>query len=724
MTSNSQTHNVSDNPVSAQPDQRGLELSLGNIPVPQPLFRSKIGLPDPAGGIRIYVSSTSIDLLEHRRAVIEMLRKCGYSYLAQEEYVAEDRWPLEKCLDDVDQCNVYLGFFAWRYGFVPPGHQQAITEQEYRRARRNGATCLCFLLHEDFPWPKKHVDADQTSIEALRKDISQSALIGFFRNEDNLAVSVATALDKLSKDVAGRIAQSTVAPTWEGTLENCLPPALRGEFEGAVARARRHLLQPLPGRFTDHSIEQKRRLHVRLNTLLLPWALQERKTNEARTQVELFVLLTAIYVHDLGLWPAFDAERLPQLIEKCPSPRKALEAEGYPLPLAGVPCSRQVMRFLQQHHHLITEDVLTRPELGFLGDPVPNVGLRSPELKPLVANVCTLQNEWQLASNPLLKAPYENRFGEPLVDAGPIRVAMLAAFLRLALALDLDHKRLDIDRLCSPEFSDETRARYWKHHFVKTCRIEPGQQSGGVPVRLAFRLPEAYDDQRDWLEEALYSATADALRVEVRQMGDWLGPTGVWLRVEPRANCQFETDVTGQTRPMPENTLRVFRRIHPLPRMRLMQQELRQSLEDDVYSADRLVSDIPSLVLHDAITHYLTAVEHVFEEDGFRDRPYTALELDYSGSQREALDLLIEFVKRTESPVRPVVVVGDPGGGKTTLLRRFVLELTQRPDCEQFVPIFVEAKFFGDERWANAFLDRIAQANDARQAATFGGAVG
>jgi Domain of unknown function (DUF4062) len=37
-----------------------------------------------------------------------------------EDYVATDERPVEKCLNDVDQSDIYIGIFAFRYGYVPP----------------------------------------------------------------------------------------------------------------------------------------------------------------------------------------------------------------------------------------------------------------------------------------------------------------------------------------------------------------------------------------------------------------------------------------------------------------------------------------------------------------------------------------------------------------------------------------------------------------------------
>jgi Domain of unknown function (DUF4062) len=67
----------------------------------------------------IYVSSTFEDLKTHREAVASTLRQMHDDVICMEDYVARDQRPLDKCLADVSACDIYVGIFALRYGFVP-----------------------------------------------------------------------------------------------------------------------------------------------------------------------------------------------------------------------------------------------------------------------------------------------------------------------------------------------------------------------------------------------------------------------------------------------------------------------------------------------------------------------------------------------------------------------------------------------------------------------------
>ena len=145
---------------------------------------------------KVYVSSTFLDLEECRGAVRQALQELGQDDVAMETYVAEPQRPLEKCLADVVACDLYVGVFAWRYGYIPPGHYKSISELEYRTAVKHGKDRLIFLLREDAPWPPQFVDkgADAERIGALRAELGQEHLCSFFSTADELGRLVTAAV--------------------------------------------------------------------------------------------------------------------------------------------------------------------------------------------------------------------------------------------------------------------------------------------------------------------------------------------------------------------------------------------------------------------------------------------------------------------------------------------------------------------------------------------------
>jgi hypothetical protein len=120
--------------------------------------------PAPGGSQRsrrrVYLSSTYQDLVGYRRKVDAALRQLGYDVVAMESYVAMDARPVDRCLADVQASDVYVGVFAWRYGFIPSGYDRSITELEYEEAGRAGRERLIFLARDDAPWPPNQIERD------------------------------------------------------------------------------------------------------------------------------------------------------------------------------------------------------------------------------------------------------------------------------------------------------------------------------------------------------------------------------------------------------------------------------------------------------------------------------------------------------------------------------------------------------------------------------------
>ena len=146
--------------------------------------------------MRVYLSSTYIDLKRHRAELGHYLRKSGYEVVMMEEYVARDQLVEFACKGDVTDCDVYIGIFAWRYGYVPSDanpEQLSVTEMEYTAAGKKPMTRLTFLLEETARWPKQLKDVDLTRISGLRLQLKKHCS-GYFATAAQLTAEVQSAL--------------------------------------------------------------------------------------------------------------------------------------------------------------------------------------------------------------------------------------------------------------------------------------------------------------------------------------------------------------------------------------------------------------------------------------------------------------------------------------------------------------------------------------------------
>lgn len=154
--------------------------------------------------ITIYLSSTYEDLKDYRRVVIEGLRNIGHDVKTMENYVAVDQRPVDKCLKDVEAADIYVGIFAFRYGYVPPlqhnnPNNLSITELEYRRAEALGKPCLTFVVKDTTPWARSNDDAYASEdkgerIKALRQHLLTEKLASPFESPQELAKLVLAAV--------------------------------------------------------------------------------------------------------------------------------------------------------------------------------------------------------------------------------------------------------------------------------------------------------------------------------------------------------------------------------------------------------------------------------------------------------------------------------------------------------------------------------------------------
>jgi tetratricopeptide (TPR) repeat protein len=142
-----------------------------------------------------------------------------------EDYVAGSVAPVERCLQDVASCDVYVGIFAWRYGDIPDGHQRSFTELEFRKAVEMGRPTLIFLADERADWPERPPpdSEDDRRTRALRNELARTKLVSFFKSPDELAVLVTAAValqaEALRDGEAGAGAGARRAPPGRRLIE-------------------------------------------------------------------------------------------------------------------------------------------------------------------------------------------------------------------------------------------------------------------------------------------------------------------------------------------------------------------------------------------------------------------------------------------------------------------------------------------------------------------------
>ncbi|MEO6563829.1 MAG: SUMF1/EgtB/PvdO family nonheme iron enzyme [Nitrosospira sp.] len=150
----------------------------------------------------VMISSTSLDLPEHRKQVMDACVRLDLSPKAMEHLSARDADAIQVSLEMVEAADVYIGLFAWRYGHIPEGLDVSITEMEFNRAVERGIPIIVFLIHDDHPITYKMVEASdvaQKKLEALKTRASQDRCHAEFKSAENLHSLVVQALADLKE---------------------------------------------------------------------------------------------------------------------------------------------------------------------------------------------------------------------------------------------------------------------------------------------------------------------------------------------------------------------------------------------------------------------------------------------------------------------------------------------------------------------------------------------
>jgi hypothetical protein len=115
------------------------------------------------------ISSTSLDLPEHRQQAIDACLRQSVFPVAMEHLPASDADAIRVSMEMVNKADIYIGVFAWRYGHVPKGHDISITEMEFNRAVERGIPILIFTIHKDHTLTIEMVEADKDAQEKLKR---------------------------------------------------------------------------------------------------------------------------------------------------------------------------------------------------------------------------------------------------------------------------------------------------------------------------------------------------------------------------------------------------------------------------------------------------------------------------------------------------------------------------------------------------------------------------
>ncbi len=161
---------------------------------------------------RVMISSTALDLPEHRKELMDACLRMGMLPVMMEHLTAGDTDAVAQSLALVNGADIYLGVFAYRYGYVPDTNnpeQLSITEMEYNRAVARGIPRLIFFMDKSHPITAADTDEDtkdpaeaarrKVKLDELKKRAGKERVVAFFKSPTDLRAHVIQAFGEYRK---------------------------------------------------------------------------------------------------------------------------------------------------------------------------------------------------------------------------------------------------------------------------------------------------------------------------------------------------------------------------------------------------------------------------------------------------------------------------------------------------------------------------------------------
>src|ERR1019366_1311502 len=152
----------------------------------------------------VFISSTGKDLAEYREVAIETCNRLQMVPVAMEFFEAMGPGATQGSRQKLEECDVYVGIFAHRYGYIEPGHDVSVTEMEFHYADERGLERLCFLVAPDYPWPPDWIDYENHArLAALKDKVNRGVIRMEFTTRDDFRAKLMQSLVEWAKRNGG-----------------------------------------------------------------------------------------------------------------------------------------------------------------------------------------------------------------------------------------------------------------------------------------------------------------------------------------------------------------------------------------------------------------------------------------------------------------------------------------------------------------------------------------
>ena len=153
---------------------------------------------------KVFISSTYGDLIPYRKKIWEDLDNLSFTILGMEKFGARKSAPLDTCLEEVSNSDIFIGIISFRFGSVDKLSKKSFTQLEYEKAFSLDKEIMIYLMDDNALVYPSNVDKGINSLrlENFKKILKDRHTIDTFKEPDELAKKISDRLNVLVRKLS------------------------------------------------------------------------------------------------------------------------------------------------------------------------------------------------------------------------------------------------------------------------------------------------------------------------------------------------------------------------------------------------------------------------------------------------------------------------------------------------------------------------------------------
>jgi hypothetical protein len=159
---------------------------------------------------KVFISSTYGDLIPYRKRIWEEIGKLNVKILGMEKFGARQSAPLDTCLEEVTNSDIFVGIISFRFGSLEKMTKKSFSQLEYEKAYALKKEIMIYFMSDDSLIHPFYFDKgiNGSRLDNFKKILKRRHTIDTFKDPEELVIKIQ---DRL-KDLIPDLTKTTIRP--------------------------------------------------------------------------------------------------------------------------------------------------------------------------------------------------------------------------------------------------------------------------------------------------------------------------------------------------------------------------------------------------------------------------------------------------------------------------------------------------------------------------------